>query len=311
MSTQVPKVSETSAPKTIAGVVLTLNEEDHLPACLQSLYWVDELVVIDSGSHDRTVEIAKSFDARCVEHPFENYSRQRNFALSQTETEWVLFVDADEVVSSALADEIRKTVRNPSRQESDAGGQTDNPGEESLPNEQIAGYWIPRRNFFWGRPIQGGGWWPDHQLRLLRAAHARYDASRAVHEVAELDGQSASLKEILLHDNYASFAEFKQKQHDYLAHDTPTSIRAGGACKAPQSGLAADSRILATVHDLEGPSRWRTWPQACAIYGVDRSFELLFEFALTNNKFPASFDELGQSIGRRSVGRDRPTDGVA
>ena len=91
----------------VTAIVLTLDEEAHLPDCLRSLRWADRVVVVDSGSRDRTVAIARAAGADVVTHPFVNYARQRQFALGLADTRWVLFVDADERVSEALAVEVR------------------------------------------------------------------------------------------------------------------------------------------------------------------------------------------------------------
>jgi glycosyltransferase involved in cell wall biosynthesis len=183
----------------VTGVVLTLNEERHLPNCLDSLSWVDELIVLDSGSTDGTVEIAMHAGASVAHHPFVNYSVQRQHALSLCTTPWVLFVDADERTPPELASEVRGVL-------SDEASHT-------------AGYWIPRQNVFWGHTMRGGGWWPDHQLRLLRVGRASFDRDRAVHEVAHVEGPTEKLSQPLLHLNYDSIGEFRAKQSDYARLD--------------------------------------------------------------------------------------------
>jgi hypothetical protein len=105
----------------------------------------------------------------------------------------LLFVDADERVPEDLADEVRRAVASGHAQ----------------------GYWVPRRNMFWGHEMRGGGWWPDHQLRLLRVDRCRYDPARAVHEVAEVDGITARLDTPMVHLNYDSLTEFRAKQATY------------------------------------------------------------------------------------------------
>lgn len=177
----------------VTAVVLAHNEERHLPDCLASLVWADEILVLDSGSTDRTAELAAAAGVRVEMHPFENFSRQRAFALSRVLTPWVLFVDADERVPAPLAAEI----------------------DSELVAPRALGYWIPRHNYFWGHRLQGGGWWPDHQLRLLAVRHARYDPERAVHEVAEVDGPTGYLRHPLVHLNYDNFAEFAHRQLAY------------------------------------------------------------------------------------------------
>ncbi|MBK6769057.1 MAG: glycosyltransferase family 2 protein [Ardenticatenales bacterium] len=197
----------------VTAIVLTLDEEAHLPDCLRSLRWADRVVVVDSGSRDGTVAIARAAGADVVHHPFVNYARQRQFALGLADTRWVLFVDADERVSEALAAEVRAALS-----EAAHGALSDHaaaPFAGPPRSMSPAGFWIPRANEFWGRTLRGGGWWPDRQLRLLDARRARYDPDHGVHEVADLDGPAGVLEHPLRHLNYASWSEFDAKQRAY------------------------------------------------------------------------------------------------
>jgi len=215
----------------VTAVVLTLDEARHLPDCLASLSWADDVVVLDSGSTDGTADIARTAGARVAVHPFENYSRQRQHALSLVATPWVLFVDADERVSPALAAEVREVLGAAETEAATVGGSTagesptDDPSAgdlargEPMTNGSAVAYWIPRVNDFWGRRLRGGGWWPDHQLRLLRVDRVRYDPDRAVHEVAAVAGPTGHLTEPLVHLNYDDLVEFRAKQAAYAVLD--------------------------------------------------------------------------------------------
>ena len=190
----------------LTAIVLTFDEADHLPDCLASLAWADEVVVFDSFSTDGTVDIAREAGARVLQHPFENYAAQRNAALDAVpEAEWVLFVDADERIPPALAEEVREVIR--------AG-------------EVVAG-WIPRHNYIFGKLTLGAGWFPDYQLRLLRRGKVRYDPARGVHEVALVDGPQAHLIQPLIHLNYATVPEFVAKQRRFAAMDARTLFGLG------------------------------------------------------------------------------------
>src|SRR5207248_6759761 len=123
-------------------------------------------------------------------------------ALQLATGRWVFFVDADERVSSALADEIRAAARASEAALADGA-------------DAPVGYWVPRHNIIFGRLIRGGGWSPDYQLRLLHHDRAYYDESRLVHELVHLDGAAGHLSERLLHLNYANRAEFTAKQRRY------------------------------------------------------------------------------------------------
>ena len=180
----------------LSAIILTLNEERHLPDCLASLGWADEIVVFDSGSTDGTTRIATEAGARVITRAFDNYAGQRDAALRSVSSEWVLFVDADERIPEALRDEIRTVL---ARAE--------------------AGWWIPRHNYLFGTLTKHTGWYPDYQLRLLRRERARYDPSRPVHELVLLDGAAGHLTQPMVHLNYETAAEFVKKQTYYAAYD--------------------------------------------------------------------------------------------
>ncbi len=194
----------------ISAVVLAYNEERHLPACLATLDWADELLVVDSGSTDRTPEIARAAGARVEHRPFTHFGDQRQAALDMASGDWVFFVDADERVPAALAEEVRGAVART--------------GPE-------VGWWVPRRNFFWGHEVRYAGWAPDYQLRLLRKGHARYDRSALVHEVAKLDGPTGRLRTPLIHLNYDSWAEFWAKQRAYAPYEARRRRLQGQRCR--------------------------------------------------------------------------------
>lgn len=180
----------------LAAIVLTKNEERHIGDCLASLAWADERVVFDDFSGDRTVEIAEAIGARVLRHALVNFAAQRNAALEAVEAEWIFFVDADERVPPALAEEVRRVIRLE--------------GDEAR-----AGWWVPRHNYMAGHRMQGGGWYPDHQLRLLRRSEARYDPAHPVHEIVILDGEAGYLQNAFVHYNYDTVAQFREKMGRY------------------------------------------------------------------------------------------------
>jgi glycosyltransferase involved in cell wall biosynthesis len=177
----------------LASVILTRNEAQHIQDCLASLQWCDRVVLSDSYSDDGTVEIARSAGAEVLQRPFDNFASQRNAALQAVDAEWIFFVDADERATPELAAEVRQIL-----------------GDESK-----AGWWVPRHNIIVGQLMRHGGYYPDHQLRLLRRGRARYDPARPVHEVVILDGDEGYLKNPLIHYNYDSWAQVHEKQRRY------------------------------------------------------------------------------------------------
>ncbi|MFN8499188.1 MAG: glycosyltransferase [Anaerolineae bacterium] len=200
---------------SVTAVILTRNEAAHIRDCLASVAWASHRLVLDSGSDDGTAQLARESGADVVVRPFRNFADQRNAALGLIRTPWVLFVDADERVTPALADEVGQVI---------AQGNQDAP----------VGYWIPRHNYIFGHLTRGGGWWPDYQLRLFRVARAHYDPERAVHELVILDGEAGYLREAFIHYNYNDVAQFRRKQASYTSYDA-SILYAGGVRARPRN----------------------------------------------------------------------------
>lgn len=176
---------------TIAAVVLTHNEQTDLPACLQSLKWVSDVFVIDSGSTDQTVEIAKRAGAKVFKRNFDNFSSQRNFALGKVGGyDWVLMVDADEVVESQLSAELKSFALD----------------------IYLDGVELPRKNYIFGKWIKHSDWYPDYRLVFARPKIVQYEDE--VHErIKFVKGNQtvARAKGHLLHHNYDTVKEFVVK----------------------------------------------------------------------------------------------------
>jgi glycosyltransferase involved in cell wall biosynthesis len=178
---------------TLSVVIITFNEEANLARTLASVAWADEIVVVDSGSTDRTREIAESFHSKFFIEPWKGFAAQKNSALAKVIGDWILSLDADEEVEPALADEIREVLRS---------------------NSSVSGFWIPRKNFFLGRWIKHGGYYPDRKLRLFRRGAAAFE-ERLVHEDVRLDGASALLTNNLLHHAYPTLEDYLEHMNRY------------------------------------------------------------------------------------------------
>lgn len=191
----------------LSVAILARNNENEIADCLHSVDWADERVVIlDTRSTDRTAAIARSLGARVVEHRFEDFARQREFGLGLFRTgDWLFYLDSDERATPALGQEMRRVIED----------------------EKVVGWWVPRRNFFWGREVRHGGWSPDYQLRLLHVGYAHYDLTREVHEVVALDGAEGHLIEPLTHYNYRTVAQFVAKQRQYVAYEAAILYKQG------------------------------------------------------------------------------------
>jgi (heptosyl)LPS beta-1,4-glucosyltransferase len=213
--------------------IIARDEERHIGAALESVAGLaDEvLVLLDSRTADRTAAISYARGARVVVEPWRGFSAQRNRALDLCAPDWVLFLDADERVTPELCHEIRSVLS----QDKETGRQ----GDKEIASETNSlspllpvslspvGYWIPRYNQFFGKTLRGGGWYPDHQLRLLRRTRARYDEARLVHEFADLEGAAGYLTHHLLHLNIERLDELWRKQTSYALQEAQTLHLAG------------------------------------------------------------------------------------
>lgn len=186
-------------------IILTLNEEDTLPQCLESLSWSEDKLVFDSGSTDRTCDIAREYGARVVQRSFDNYASQRNAALCETVSEWVLFIDADETVGSELENEIKLAIQH----------------------QHKVGWRIPRHNYIFGKLMLNAGWYPDYQLRLFKRDAGSYFVDRHVHELLDLKGSVGNLQYPIIHQNYLDVSEFISKQRAYAKHEANMLYKQG------------------------------------------------------------------------------------
>jgi glycosyltransferase involved in cell wall biosynthesis len=137
---------------TLSVAIVAMDEEANIARTLASVRWADEIVLVDSGSKDRTCEIAREYGARVVVEPWRGYVAQKQYAIDLCTKDWVLLLDADEEISPGLADEIRAAIS------------TSNTADSNAAN----GYRLPRKNLFLGRWIKHGGFYPDPKLRLFR-----------------------------------------------------------------------------------------------------------------------------------------------
>ncbi|MEK6208801.1 MAG: glycosyltransferase family 2 protein [Pseudomonadota bacterium] len=178
----------------LSVVIITKNEEANVERCLSSVAWADEIVVVDSQSSDRTVEIARADGARVVETTdWPGFGPQKNRALAQAGGEWVLSLDADERVTPELRDEIMAIV---------SGG------------AEFDAYDIPRLSSYCGHFMRHSGWWPDYVTRLVRRGKARF-SDDLVHERLVVDATTGRLKHHLVHHAFEDFEEVLRKVDQY------------------------------------------------------------------------------------------------
>lgn len=182
-----------NGPLPLSVAIITHNEEGRLPDCLASVAFASEVVVVDSGSSDRTVAIAQAAGARVYSEPWHGFGRQKQLAIDHCTQPWILVLDADERVTPRLAEEIRATLCDPSPK---------------------AAYSLPRKNLFCGRWLKHAGWWPDRVVRLFQQGKAKM-SERLVHEALQVDGPVADLEAPLLHYTNRDLAQTLAKINRY------------------------------------------------------------------------------------------------
>lgn len=177
----------------LSVVIITHNEEENIRACLESVRWAHEIIVVDSESSDRTEEICKEFGVSFYREPWKGFARQKNSAIEKATKRWILCLDADERVTPELRREMSSVF------------------ERVNPKD---GYFIARKNFFLGRWIRRCGWYPDYTLRLFKRGKGRFGI-REVHEAVELDGNTDRLSSPMEHHTYTSLRDFMERLDRY------------------------------------------------------------------------------------------------
>jgi glycosyltransferase involved in cell wall biosynthesis len=181
----------------VSIILITLNEEQNIERCLKSVRWADEIVVVDSGSTDRTVELAKKYTDSVHVHPFRGDSMQREVGVGHATGDWIFILDADEEVSSELAEEVLHIAR-----------------EGTHSRESIVGYEYPRKPSAFGKWIEHGGWYPDYQFRFFRKDS--YVANhREVHGGFETHGRKGRLIGIVYHHTYDTVFDYIERLNVY------------------------------------------------------------------------------------------------
>ncbi len=170
----------------VSVCIITHNEEKRIRQCLESIKWAEEIIVVDSHSTDRTVEICKEYTPKVYQRDWPGHVEQKNYALSLASHGWVLCLDADECLSPELSREIQE--------------------ELSSNRDAFAGYVMPRHTYYLGRWINHGGWYPDYKLRLFKKSLGRWGGINPHDKVLLSGGATKTLKGELLHFNYEDIA---------------------------------------------------------------------------------------------------------
>jgi glycosyltransferase involved in cell wall biosynthesis len=193
----------------ISIALITLNEEVNLPRTLESVMPLvrdgnGEIIVVDSGSTDRTLEIARSFGAKVFIEPWKGFAGQKNSAMEKASGDWVLQLDADEALEPLLTDEIVL----------------------ALASSPLQGFWIPRKNYFLGRWIRYGGFYPDRKLRLIRCGAGKFEEYGA-HPTIKVNGPTGQLKHALIHNAYPTLRGYIDHMNSYSSSGAEVAVAKG------------------------------------------------------------------------------------
>ena len=222
---------------TITAAIITLDEERNLEVLLPRLTWVDEILVVDGGSSDATVAIARRHGCRVVERRFDSFARQRNHAIGLASCDWILSLDADETPSPLLAAEI---------------------GARICSNRHAA-FRLPIRSTIFGSPLRRSGTQDDRPVRLFRAVSARWVGD--VHERLQVDGRVGTLRNWLSHGTQATLDVFLRKMHRYTTLEARSRVAAGLAPGRFDTWLAPPRevfrRLIYKQGILDGPAGWK------------------------------------------------------
>lgn len=222
----------------LSVILITKNEAANIRACLESVSFADEIVVVDSGSTDGTAEIARSMGARVFVHAdWPGFGPQKNRALDQATGDWVFSLDADERVTPELRAELQQAMRS----------------------DEAEGYFVPRLSQFCGSFIHHSGWYPDYVLRLFRRGKGRFSDS-LVHESVRLEGRSAKLRSPLLHYSYLDRADVERKVVHYSEAAARQMHAAGKRTSLLRAALSAGWAFIRTyivrLGMLDGRAGW-------------------------------------------------------
>jgi glycosyltransferase involved in cell wall biosynthesis len=226
----------------ISIALITLNEEANLPRTLESVMPLvcdgnGEIIVVDSGSTDRTVEIAQSFGAKVFVEPWKGFAAQKNSAMEKASGDWVLQLDADEALDPELAEEVNSVLaaeRNMEKLQGMADGETDRfaaiyrlRAETGIPLERFRfAFWIPRKNFFLDRWIKYGGFYPDPKLRLIRRGAGKFEEYGA-HPTIKVNGPTGRLKHALIHNAYPTLRGYIDHMNSYSSSGAEVAVAKG------------------------------------------------------------------------------------
>ena len=207
----------------LSVIIITKNEAENIRACLESVAWADEIVVVDSGSTDETVKICRELGAKVHVHDWPGFGMQKNRALSYASHAWVFSIDADERVTPELQAQLINAMES----------------------ESEDGFYVPRLSQFCGKFIRHSGWYPDYVLRLFKKSAGRF-SDDMVHERVMLKGNAGRLSSPLLHYSYLNVADVRRKTEQYARAGAMQMLKNGKTAMLADAPLRAGWAFIRT-----------------------------------------------------------------
>lgn len=204
-------------------IIITKNEAANIRACIESVAWADEIIVVDSGSSDGTAEICRELGAKVFVHDWPGFGAQKNRALSHATHEWMFSLDADERVTPELKAQLIR----------------------AMADDRADGFFVPRLSQFCGKFIRHCGWYPDYVLRLFKKDKARF-SDDIVHERVMLAGSTGKLTSPLLHYSYLTEADVRRKTEQYAAAGAAQMLKKGKAASPVDAPIRAGWAFIRT-----------------------------------------------------------------
>jgi glycosyltransferase involved in cell wall biosynthesis len=192
----------------LSVTIISYNEEKNIRDCLESVQWADEIVVIDSFSIDKTIDICREYTDRVYQNKWPGFVEQKNFALTKASHNWILSIDADERVSDELGEEIKGLLSN------------------SL---KYDGYYIPRKTFYVNKWILHCGWYPDYKIRLFKKDKGRWEGTggTAIHESVKVNGRVGYLKGDILHHSFPTISSHLKTINSFTSISATENFKKG------------------------------------------------------------------------------------
>ena len=229
----------------VSAAIITLNEQHNIAGALESVSWADEIIVVDSGSEDSTLELCRGFTDKIFHRDWTGFVDQKNCAVAKASNDWILSLDADERISAELREEILEEMRSGFRQD---------------------GYSIPRKARFMGRWILHGDWYPDYQVRLFDRRKGTWRGGR-VHESVTVEGTTGRMQSEIHHYTYRDFSEYLRKLETYSSL-AAMDYSERGKRAAPWTLLAKPLAVFVKAYLLKGGFRDGTAGFAVAVMGA-------------------------------------------